>query len=324
MGIRPYALAALLLASIAVFPAQAQTDAGQFVPCSGYGQPRQVDSHNPGPWAHRLLIATSADGLTWQRTNRILSDQADVPDALVTADGEVRVYYITWCPESISNRVAVAASTDEGETWTYRVTTLTSTDGRTMPFAVDPTVEILDDGRYRMYFTAQIPPAQHAGSYSAISDDGYHFTLEPGVRFSPEGANALDVNVLRIGETWHYFAGGQVAGNWHAVSADGLTFTAIEPFASGGVIMANGVPVAGGYRYYGFVQTPASPRYIVSLFTENGETWTQEDGIRLEMEPSAGLEAEGVKDPAVVQLPSGNWLMIYVSMIPEFPLERGS
>ncbi|MBE2195132.1 MAG: hypothetical protein IAE83_13240 [Anaerolinea sp.] len=301
-------------------PIQAQEGENTFTPCTGYSQ-ESGTTVNAGPWANRLLIAFSEDGLTWEPANRILSDQADVPDVIVTSDGEIRVYYITWCPKTIRNQIAVASSTD-GQSWTYQTITITREDGGQLGMPADPTIEITDEGKYRLYFTAQIPPDKHGGSYSAISEDGYNFVFEPGARFSLPNRNALDVNVLKIGATWHYFAGGEPGKNLHATSPDGLNFTRLEDFVQDSIIMSNGIAVEGGYRYYGFQQMPGST-HIVSFFTTDGETWTLEPGRRLEVDDSTQLEAEVVKDPAVAQLPDGRWIMIYVSMIPEFPLQKG-
>ena len=138
-----------------------------------------------------------------------------------------------------------------------------------------------------------------------------------GVRFQADGM-VLDPNVLRAGDQWIFFAGGGPGGNHFALSPDGLTFTAQAPFSAENVIMANGLAVPDGYRYYGFDQTgpPGTPRYIRSLFSTDGVNWTVEDGNRLDLDESAGLETNEVKDPSVVQLADGSYLMFYVTGIP--------
>lgn len=309
-------LLAVFLIVVALTPLFSTAQEDSFTPCTGYGEAPQ-GAINAGPWANRLMLAFSEDGLTWERSNQILSDQADVPDAIVTDDGEIRIYYITWCPEELKNRIAVASSRD-AVTWEFRPITLTRANNETLGMPADPTIERTDDGSYRLYFTSQIPPATRGNSHVAISEDGYNFTYE-GLVFSVEEQNTLDVNVLKIGEMWHYFAGGIPGRNWHAVSEDGLTFTQVEDFVQDDIIMSNGLKLDNGYRYYGFKQVPGNA-HIVSFFTEDGQTWQLEDGIRLEMDAAGGFEAEGVKDPAVVQLPDGRWLMVYVTTQPEYPL----
>lgn len=75
--------------------------------------------------------------------------------------------------------------------------------------------------------------------------------------------------------------------------------------------MSNVLPFDGGYRMYGFTMTD-----IRSLWSADGETWTEEDGVRLSLDESSGLESEYVKDPAVIRLADGTYLMVYVTQIP--------
>ncbi len=298
-----------------------QLPTSDFTPCSGYnattpdGKPQQ----GLGPWASRLMLAFSDDGLNFPRANQILADQADVPDTLVTGDGEIRVYFIIMCPEEVRNKVVVALSRD-AVSWTYKKTTINGLEGL-IPAAVDPTVERTPDGKYRLYFTSapQEGGFEGARSYSAISEDGYTFTREDGERFAQEGGMALAPNVLLIGGTWHYFAGGVPGSNYHATSTDGLNFTRADNFMIENILMANGLAVDGGYRYYGFVQRRDAPSYIRSLFTTDGVTWTVDPGNRLELDTSNGLESGGVKDPGVTRLPDGRYLMIYSTIIQGYP-----
>jgi hypothetical protein len=107
-------------------------------------------------------------------------------------------------------------------------------------------------------------------------------------------------------------SGGQK--NFHATSTDGLSFTRIDDFSSDGILMANGLAVAGGYRYYGFVQTPTTTA-IRSLFTADGVSWKAEDGYRLDQDPASTIEQEGVKDPGVTKANDGTYWMFYSTMM---------
>lgn len=301
-------------------PGQPGAAAETFTPCTGYGEPLEGEQSQLGPWASRLLIAFSDDGLTFTPANQILADQADVPDVLVMPDGEMRVYYVTTCPEA-ANQIVVAVSRD-GVAWEYYKTAIDNMQG-IQPIAVDPAVEFTEDGRIRLYFTSvEASPEALPQSYSAISSDGYTFEMESGARFGVEGEHVLDPNALLIGETWHYFAGGVPGSNYHATSPDGLTFTRQDDLQLDGFLFANGIPVEGGYRYYGFIQQPGSAvSAIYSAFTSDGQTWTLEDGTRLELHEENGLEKVGVKDPGVAQLPDGRYIMIYSTLIPEYPYD---
>ena len=66
-----------------------------FEPATGIGE-SPPGAQGLGPWATRLMLATSADGLTFTRTQEIVCDQAGVPNVIVDHDGYVRIYYIAW------------------------------------------------------------------------------------------------------------------------------------------------------------------------------------------------------------------------------------
>ncbi|MFQ5343854.1 MAG: hypothetical protein ACE5F6_20110, partial [Anaerolineae bacterium] len=321
-----------------------------FTPCSGPGTPPPGAEGSTGPWAGRLMIAYSEDGLAWTRANRALTDQAGVPDAIVDDEGTLRVYYVTWCPQEVHNQTVVALSADAGQTWSYRPVTINGMDAG-QPSAVDPDIVRTDDGRWRLYFTsAPASPGATPRTYSAISDDGFTFELEDGYRFYVEGKAVLDPSLIRIGDVWHLFAGGAVTTpryNWHATSTDGLNFTPQDDFGVAGLTMANGLAVPGGYRFYGFRNAAPQPAIqrrpepvegppnhlsapqsngaeILSIFTTDGVTWTAEPGVRLAPDASATLEALGVADPAVARLADGRYIMIYVTVIPEYLDSGGS
>jgi outer membrane protein assembly factor BamB len=288
------------------------------------------------------MITYSDDGLAWTRANRALTDQAGVPDAIVDDEGTLRVYYVTWCPQEVHNQTVVALSADAGQTWSYRPVTINGLDAG-QPSAVDPDIVRTDDGRWRLYFTsAPASPGATPRTYSAISDDGFTFELEDGYRFYVEGKEVLDPSLIQIGDVWHLFAGGAVTTpryNWHATSTDGLNFTPQDDFGVAGLTMANGLAVPGGYRFYGFRNTAPQPAIqppnhlsapqsngaeILSIFTTDGVTWTAEPGVRLAPDASATLEALGVADPAVALLADGRYIMIYVTVIPEYLDSGGS
>jgi len=286
-----------------------------FTPCSGDNLWRPSE---PGPWRMRLMIAYSNDSLNFTHANQVLISQADVPNVITTPDGEVRVYFICFCPEKVRNKLVVAISRDTIN-WTYRKVNDENTGE--LPFTVDPTVELLPEGRYRLYFTSVPGKTDQQGgnmrSYSAISDDGFVFTLEADVRFTLTGQDVLDPSVLLIGQTWHYFAGGSPDWNYHATSTDGLNFTCQDNFMLENILMSNSLAVDGGYRYYGFVQDQGAMN-IRSLFTPEGVNWIVDPGNRLGLEAANGLEVIGVKDPSVTRRTDGRYLMIYSTFNPEF------
>ncbi|MBI5714901.1 MAG: hypothetical protein HZC38_15995 [Chloroflexi bacterium] len=294
-----------------------------FKPCSGYDavSPDGKPQTSYGPWATRLMTAISSDGINFTRTNKVISDQADVPDIITMPDGEVRVYYIIMCPDDVRNKIVVAASRDNGTTWVYKKIALNGIQNLQPLSQVDPAVEFTTDNKIRLYFTSV--PNNTGGkstprTYSAISSDGYNFTVEDGVRFTVEGKEVLDPNVILIGATWHFFSGGVPGSNYHATSTDGLNFKRTDDLSSGNFLMANGIKVEGGYRYYGFVQKPPAPTYITALFSTDGVAWKPETW-KFEVDTKNNLESIEVKDNSVTRLSNGQYLMVYATVIPGYP-----
>src|SRR6185436_13174085 len=77
-----------------------------------------------------------------------------------------------------------------------------------MPFAFDPTLVPLPDGRVRLYFTGNVGPPAGRGTpaiYSAISTDGLNYTFEPGMRFEVEGRIVIDCAAVLHQGVFHLF-----------------------------------------------------------------------------------------------------------------------
>lgn len=304
----PWLLAVGLLLGLADEPLSSD-----FTPPTGRGS----GPEERGPWSNRLMSATSADGLTFTRTNQVITDQGDVPDLLQDRRGWIYLYYIGWTVGSERNKIVAAISQDGGRTWIYKKTVLAGFEGMSDP--VDPDVQILADGAFRLYVTAA-PPGEPPRTYYAEGSDGIHFEKK-GIAFDPPGT-PLDPSTLVIGETWHIFAGGptrQPGANWHGTSSDGRTFVFDEEklLVKDGLphALSNGTAADAGYRFYAFPH--AEIPVINSFFTTDGVSWTAEPGMRLEMDPSTRLESLGVKDAAVVHLADGTYYMVYVTQIPE-------
>ncbi|MEO0052252.1 MAG: hypothetical protein ABIK11_06945, partial [candidate division WOR-3 bacterium] len=206
------------------------------------------------PLQHRLLIATSDDGLNFTRLNLVVVDSGDVPDAAIGPGQLVYLYYQgLWTPTY--DGIMVAISQDGISNWQYHQVRIAGTEGwRGRP--CDPDVIIFGD-TFRLYFTGDPAGDMLPETYSAVSRDGINFTLEPGFRFQVSGSPVLDPSLLQTGDTLNYFAGGAPPGeNWHAHSTDGLNFTPRPNLIADSLMMANGIRVLGGYRFYCFKNLP--------------------------------------------------------------------
>ena len=284
-----------------------------FIPPMGSG-------NGPGPANFRLMVATSMDGLNFQRTGRIITDQGAVPDLVIDHLGWLYLYYTGWTVGNDINKTVVAISPNNGQTWFFKRLVLTGFEQQSEP--VDPDIQILENGTFRLYLTSA-PYGQPPRSYVAESNDGIHFTRTGQAFFS--GNDTLDPSSLLIGNTWHIFAGGLTnlpEANFHGTSTDGQSYTfdgEMRFVAPNGlpIMMANGIAVPGGYRFYGFNtgQQQLEPG-VYSVFTSDGVTWIPDNAACLISDPTNPQENLGVVDPAVVRLRDGGYFMVYAVGIP--------
>lgn len=275
---------------------------GEFNPRSIVAAQQQpLSLGNQGPFFHQIQSASSSDGLNWTHDNRLLMDHASVPAAIVTAEGNIRIYYVdaNQQPETTN----CAESKDGGST--FQVLNC-SISGLSASKALDPSTVRLPDGRYRLYYygSAQGDPGTQGphSIYSAISQDGVHFTEEKAVFTYP---GLVDPDVFWTGEQWLMFVFAGREGTIVARSRDGLSFEYVGPLSIQG--WGTTAPVKlddGRFRLYAFDQPAAQT--VASFTSSDGLNWTQEPGVRLTAPSGYQLT-----DPFVIQLPDGAWKMIY-------------
>ena len=297
--------------------APSQTSVQTSVPAlvDDFQPPTGLDLESPAesPGRFRLLTAKSTDGLTFRPTGQIISDQANVPDMVMDTDGRIFLYYTGWEVGARKNATAVAISIDNGSTWTFKHVEF---QGFGPGAPVDPDIVLLPDGTFRMYVTTGV--AGRIGIVFAESADGFTFT-QRGVAFAQPDEDVLDSTTFFFDDRWHMLVlAGQTTMQWYATSPDGQAFSPQEKLSfladNSDYVAANGVTAAGGFRMYAF----AVPRKnLLSFFSADGMNWVQEDGVRLQHDPNSTVEGSYIKDPAVLQLADGSYLMVYVSRIPE-------
>ncbi|PHX84583.1 MAG: hypothetical protein CK538_11255 [Opitutia bacterium] len=274
---------------------------------------RDENSPRESPGHFRLLTARSGDGLTFTPTGQIISDQANVPDLIVGPGGAIHLYYSGGQVGERENTLALAISTDQGRSWNFKHVEVA---GSGLKHAGDPDIVRLDDGTFRIFLTTMVN-GRHGVVY-CDSTDGIHFTKR-GTAFAKTGLELLDSTTFRLGTTWHMLTlEGRGATQRHGTSSDGREFVVSGkmPFVADGepYIAANGVGVDGGYRIYGF-SLPA--RNFRSFFSRDGRNWTAEKGIRLALDDKSSLGGAQIKDPSVLRLADGSYLMVYVARLPE-------
>jgi len=264
------------------------------------GSPKVPPAPQGGPYFHRVMGATSPDGLSWTHDGRVLLEHASVPAAIVTPDGRVRVYYVdaTQRPETVNCAEATAAGT-------LRVLGCTIA-GRGGAKAVDPSIVLLPDGRYRLYYYASAQNVNASGLHrihAAISTDGVRF-VDEGEVYAEDGL--VDPDVFWSGREWLMFVFSLTApGTIVAKSADGLRFSylGMHPLQRWGTT----APVRlddGRLRLYAFNQGRQDT--IRSFVSNNGLDWAMEEGLRL-----TAPEGYDITDPFVIRTRDGVWRMVY-------------
>jgi hypothetical protein len=268
-------------------------------PGPGFGPPNGPPQlgGGDGPWNHRVLLATSRDGMNWTVRDESLAERASVPELFAGPDGRAIVLFVDADAGGLGARRERADGTWE------RVSTNLG--------GVDPNVVRLKEGGYRAYVKAGREGAMDAFASEdgltwrrlgeVFRDARYRFATDPDVFQTPDGW----VMLLSLGPQL-----------LRCTSTDGLHFTAGETLDLGGSV-SDTVAVAGGWRTYFHVN--GDPRAgarmsIRSAFTADGRTWKAEEGVRVSP-PAQGPARMGVADPAPLQRADGTWLMAVKSFI---------
>jgi hypothetical protein len=78
-------------------------------------------------------------------------------------------------------------------------------------------------------------PDTSVNTYSAISDDGINYTMEPGIRFTLPDRPVVDPAVIKFRNLWHLInpiSNMTSGGAFHNISGDGLNFTRVADVPS--------------------------------------------------------------------------------------------
>jgi hypothetical protein len=253
-----------------------------------------------GPRNHRLVLATSLDGLTWTLDNVVFAEHASVPALFEGPDNRLVALFVDASGDGLPGALGARVERGDG-TWERRQTNLRG---------ADPDVVRLADGSYRAY------TKEPDGSIPVFwSRDGLAWSSLGTAFRDPQYANATDPDVFETPGGWVMLLslGPQLL---RATSTDGLVFTATGVANLGGSVSTT-VKVPGGWRTYFHVN--ASPltggRMIIrSAFTTDGAAWRVDPGDRV-VAPADGPARYGVADPAPVRRADGSWVMLVKSFI---------
>lgn len=275
---------------------------------------------NEGPWATRIMSARSYDGVHWTKTNQVISDQADVPEVIVDDQGWLYLYYYGWTVGKKQNIPAVAISTDNGETWTFKNMKFSGFPGR--GDAADPDL-LYEDGTFKYY--GSFSKKRKIQILYAESTDGINFKYI-GNAFEREDYPAGVSSTFKWAEQWHMHTlatlgipieGLEEGTHWYATSEDGQNFNFVEaqrytvqgrPFFLSDVLVYQ-----DGLRAY--MSTPSGDP-IRSWWSYNGQDWSLESYIHLKLDEAGGLEQGFIANPSITRLVDGSYFMAYTTEIP--------
>jgi hypothetical protein len=264
--------------------------------------PRDGMGMNPpagGPYRHKVLSASSKDGLAWTRDPGVRLEHASVPCALADS-GRIFLYYVDadrgpGQPESIG----CATSTD-GIRFAKQPFTI---QGMTVRKALDPSVLRDPDGRFRLYYLASNAfgdPAAERGDHEvhlALSDDGIRFRNSGAAITYPD---LVDPDVFLYWNTWFMYVFG-ARGTLIATSADGRQFKYSQVLDLPGWGTVAPLQLQDGrLRLYAFEQRSPDGNFVRSFVSSNGVDWTAEPGERMTAAPG-----EQITDPFVIRWQGG-------------------
>ncbi len=258
-----------------------------------------------GPRGHQIMSATSVDALHWTVAPDVLRDAGSVPDVVTLPNGILHIYFVDGLSPAPG---LLQGSPQQG----WQPLELSLTDGPSMGI-VDPDAMLLPDGRIRLFYLAAMPanPTAPRAVYSAVSEDGIHFTQEEGVRVAVEHITDPSVVVLPDG-TW-LMALSRGGTTLLARSTDGVTFSLTEVVVNEGGVPELTLLPDGSLRL--FVSAPDGIRSLRS--TDGGNTWEPEAGLRISAE-----EGNVAADPGVTRLPDGTWFMVWKRLNPALLNQR--
>lgn len=278
-----------------------------FEPPSGLAA--EAPPESPGEF--RLAVATSSDGKVFTPTGQVIMDQANVPDMVMDSSGKIYLYFTGWNLGQKQNTTAVAISNDNGQSWVFKHINI---QGWRAPVA-DPDVLLLPDGTFRLIFTAGDKDGQ-IKIWVTEGSDGLNFG-QAKLALELPNESILDSTTYQINGQWHLLVLDVTKPEqYHANSTDGATFTITgrPPIVANGApyILANGYAIDGGYRMIGFSIPQGN---FLSFVSSDGETWTAEPGVVMAHDRNSTVESNYIKDPAVLPLPDGTYLMVYVTKL---------
>jgi len=252
-----------------------------------------------GPWYGDLYIAYSTDGINFT-DEKFFIPHAGVANIIKGTDGElIAVFqYFSYQHEELFDIIAYTISNDNGQTWGV-ITPLKLSGLPQASNAVDPTLVLLDDGAYRLYFTFDAPTDKYATLYSATSDsiDGTFVSEGPQIDYD---GRLLDPAVVYFNGQYHHYTTYNAEDvsvgyrNFHSVSDTGLDFVKADDIYAEMQFLGDVIVEDDYLRFY------VTGDGIHSETSPDGYTWNMDEGVRV----------DGA-DPGVVKVNENSYVVIY-------------
>lgn len=187
-----------------------------------------------------LVSALSSDGITFTVDNSFTSPFSTVgiaqPTIVASPTGGYRMF-------ARQDTLVYSATSSDGQTWTQESGTRFDVSSMGLTSTTGPSVVLLSNGQYRMYFSPEPTNCASAGVtnsiYSASSTDQLTWTADSGVRLGeevdarcknkPSAIVQSDGTVTLFYHVYSRTGGGDSYGSMiyysTSTSSDGLTFT---------------------------------------------------------------------------------------------------
>ncbi|HHJ52443.1 MAG TPA: exo-alpha-sialidase [Caldithrix abyssi] len=238
-------------------------------------------------YSHYIYMTTSDDGIHFDPQSALILEHASVADLTIGKDGSVWAYFVNGQPGK--HGIFAARQTKTGA---WEMVDCIKINDRFNGNAVDPDVTRLPDGRYRLvYFegnfvSQNLQPGDPNPIYSAISDDGIHFSVE-NLLIAEQGVT--DPSLIQLPDGSWLLAMVRGTETLLAASEDGASFS-----LTGVTVKEVGIPELG------LLPDGRVVLYLSKIFvsTDKGQTWQP---VKDAVVPGNGA------DPSLLAMPAGGY-----------------
>ncbi|MCX6153050.1 MAG: T9SS type A sorting domain-containing protein [Candidatus Kapabacteria bacterium] len=259
-----------------------------------------------GPWKSPLKVAYSNDGINFTG-EKIFQDSAGVPCVIRWKGTDTLACVFQWFRQPMGSatwdKVAVKFSYNNGASWSKPVPIEIAGLPQSYQRPFDPTIVVYNNDKIRIYYSSNENPIQGMDStintYSAVSNDGIHYTFENGARYDHPTNRVIDPAVTFFNNQWHYLSpiGAPQDGAYHCTSADGINFALQANIPSDNMHNWTGNFLVDNneLRFYGCGQN--------IWYNTSNDAVTWKNYIKTNINGG---------DPSVVKLGNNSYMMIYV------------